>query len=91
MAGPPPTVVAMSESAIRVDGLVKTFGATTALAGVDLEARRGSVLGLLGPNGSGKTTTVRICPPWCVPTAAGPPCSATTSWPRPRPSACGSA
>ncbi|MCE0763184.1 ATP-binding cassette domain-containing protein [Pseudonocardia kujensis] len=50
----------MNEPAIRVEGLVKTFGATTALAGVDLEVRRGSVLGLLGPNGSGKTTTVRV-------------------------------
>lgn len=60
MAAPPPTVVAMNEPAIRVEGLVKTFGATTALAGVDLEVRRGSVLGLLGPNGSGKTTTVRV-------------------------------
>src|SRR5689334_13630355 len=60
MAAPPPTMVTMNEPAIRVDGLVKTFGATTALAGVDLEVRRGSVLGLLGPNGSGKTTTVRV-------------------------------
>src|SRR5690242_4563096 len=60
MAAPPPTVVTMNEPAIRVDGLVKTFGATTALASVDLEVRRGSVLGLLGPNGSGKTTTVRV-------------------------------
>ncbi|MCE3551282.1 ATP-binding cassette domain-containing protein [Pseudonocardia sp. RS11V-5] len=50
----------MNEPAIRIEGLVKTFGATTALAGVDLEVRRGSVLGLLGPNGSGKTTTVRV-------------------------------
>jgi oleandomycin transport system ATP-binding protein len=50
----------MKEPAIHVEGLVKTFGATTALAGVDLEVRRGSVLGLLGPNGSGKTTTVRV-------------------------------
>jgi oleandomycin transport system ATP-binding protein len=46
--------------AICVEGLVKRFGATTALDGVDLVARRGAVLGLLGPNGSGKTTTVRI-------------------------------
>lgn len=48
------------DSVIRVEGLVKTFGDTTALAGVDLTARAGSVLGLLGPNGSGKTTTVRV-------------------------------
>jgi oleandomycin transport system ATP-binding protein len=48
------------EFVIQVEGLVKKFGETTALAGVDLVARRGAVLGLLGPNGSGKTTTVRV-------------------------------
>ena len=47
------------ESVIRVEGLVKKFGETTALAGVDLVARPGAVLGLLGRGGSGKTTTVR--------------------------------
>jgi len=48
------------DSVIQVEGLVKNFGDTRALAGVDLAARRGTVLGLLGPNGSGKTTTVRV-------------------------------
>jgi daunorubicin resistance ABC transporter ATP-binding subunit len=43
-----------------VKGLVKSFGGTTALNGMDLTVESGSVLGLLGPNGSGKTTTVRI-------------------------------
>jgi ABC-2 type transport system ATP-binding protein len=46
--------------AIVVEGLVKRFGATTALDGVDLAVAEGSVLGLLGPNGAGKTTVVRI-------------------------------
>ncbi|MGY1820394.1 ATP-binding cassette domain-containing protein [Geodermatophilus sp. SYSU D00079] len=46
--------------AIVVEGLVKRFGATTALDGVDLTVAEGSVLGLLGPNGAGKTTVVRI-------------------------------
>ena len=46
--------------AIIVEGLVKRFGATTALDGVDLTVAEGSVLGLLGPNGAGKTTVVRI-------------------------------
>ena len=46
--------------AIVVEGLVKRFGATTALDGVDLTVSEGSVLGLLGPNGAGKTTVVRI-------------------------------
>ena len=47
-------------SVIQVDALGKSFGATRALDGVDLVVRRGTVLGLLGPNGSGKTTTVRV-------------------------------
>src|SRR5215468_4466155 len=46
--------------AILAEGLVKRFGATTALAGVDLAVRTGTVFGLLGPNGAGKTTAVRI-------------------------------
>jgi len=45
---------------IVAHGLTNTFGATSALAGVDLEVPTGSVFGLLGPNGAGKTTTVRI-------------------------------
>jgi oleandomycin transport system ATP-binding protein len=48
------------DHAIWAEGLVKRFGATTALAGVDLAVRTGTVLGMLGPNGAGKTTTVRI-------------------------------
>jgi ABC transporter DrrB family efflux protein len=50
----------MADPAIRVDGIVKRFGSTTALAGVDLEVEEASVFGLLGPNGAGKTTLVRI-------------------------------
>ncbi|GAA3609154.1 daunorubicin resistance protein DrrA family ABC transporter ATP-binding protein [Kineosporia mesophila] len=46
--------------AFEAEGLVKRFGATTALAGVDLAAPEGTVLGVLGPNGAGKTTAVRI-------------------------------
>ncbi len=46
--------------AVRVVDVVKRFGATVALAGVDLEIRAGTVFGLLGPNGAGKTTLVRI-------------------------------
>ena len=47
-------------NAIEAQGLVKRFGKTTALDGVDFTARTGTVLGLLGPNGAGKTTAVRI-------------------------------
>ncbi|MGW2423550.1 ATP-binding cassette domain-containing protein [Streptomyces sp. NPDC001709] len=45
--------------AIHAEGLVKTFGDVRALDGVDLDVPEGTVLGLLGPNGVGKTTTVR--------------------------------
>src|SRR5437016_14488205 len=46
--------------AISVAGLVKTFGPTRALDGLDLTVRTGEVHGFLGPNGAGKTTTIRI-------------------------------
>jgi polyether ionophore transport system ATP-binding protein len=46
--------------AIRTDGLVKTFGHTRALVGLDLTVNAGEVHGFLGPNGAGKTTTLRI-------------------------------
>ena len=46
--------------AIQAEGLVKRFGGTTALDGIDLAAPTGSILGVLGPNGAGKTTAVRI-------------------------------
>jgi ABC-2 type transport system ATP-binding protein len=47
-------------TAISVSGLVKTFGQTRALDGLDLTVRTGEVHGFLGPNGSGKSTTIRI-------------------------------
>jgi ABC-2 type transport system ATP-binding protein len=45
---------------ITTAGLVKTFGRTRALDGLDLQVESGEVLGFLGPNGAGKTTTIRI-------------------------------
>lgn len=46
--------------AVDAAGLVKSFGATRALRGIDLQVPRGVVYGLLGPNGAGKSTVVRI-------------------------------
>ncbi|MEU0412592.1 ATP-binding cassette domain-containing protein [Streptomyces griseorubiginosus] len=48
------------DSAVSVRGLVKHYGETKALDGVDLDVREGTVMGVLGPNGAGKTTLVRI-------------------------------
>ena len=48
------------DAAVGVEGVVKRFGKTVALAGVDLRVDEGTVLGLLGPNGAGKTTLVRV-------------------------------
>src|SRR5438552_6333194 len=50
----------MPDSAVHVEGVVKRFRATAALAGVDLDVEEGTVFGLLGPNGAGKTTLVRV-------------------------------
>jgi len=50
----------MSDTVVEVDGLRKAFGAVPALDGLSFRVPAGSVLGLLGPNGSGKTTTVSI-------------------------------
>jgi ABC-2 type transport system ATP-binding protein len=47
-------------SAIATSGLVKTFGPTRALDGLDLSVQTGEVHGFLGPNGAGKSTTIRV-------------------------------
>jgi ABC-2 type transport system ATP-binding protein len=47
-------------TAISVSGLVKTFGSTRALDGLDLTVDAGEVHGFLGPNGAGKSTTIRV-------------------------------
>jgi ABC-2 type transport system ATP-binding protein len=50
----------MASTAIRTEGLTKTFGNVRALRGLDLEVAQGEVVGYLGPNGAGKTTTIRL-------------------------------
>jgi ABC-2 type transport system ATP-binding protein len=49
------------EPAVQVAGLVKRYGARTAVNGLDLAVPRGTVTAVLGPNGAGKTTTVEVC------------------------------
>ena len=50
---PPPLAISLS-------GVVKRYGAITAVAGLDLEVPEGSCVGLLGPNGAGKSTTMKL-------------------------------
>jgi ABC-2 type transport system ATP-binding protein len=60
----------MSETlAIETEGLVKVFGETRAVDGIDLAVRPGTVYGVLGPNGAGKTTTIRVLATLLRPTA----------------------
>ena len=56
-------------SILECKGLVKRFGATPALSGVDLTIQPGRIVGLLGPNGSGKTTLIKLANGLLVPTA----------------------
>jgi len=48
------------ELAVRVRGLVKSYGSVQAVRGIDLDIRQGEIFAMLGPNGAGKTTTVEI-------------------------------
>ena len=51
----------MQAAALEVEGLVKRYGERTAVDGLSLAARAGTVLALLGPNGAGKTSTIEVC------------------------------
>src|SRR5678809_1042870 len=53
---------------IRIDNLVKTFGAKRAVDGISFTVERGEVLGFLGPNGAGKSTTMRMITGFMPPT-----------------------
>jgi ABC-type multidrug transport system ATPase subunit len=53
-------VTSRADLAVEASGLVKCFGDTQAVDGLDLTVPAGSVYGLLGPNGAGKTTTIRM-------------------------------
>lgn len=79
----------MTDAAVRTDGLTKRFRHQLAVDDVDLEVPRGAVYGFLGPNGSGKTTTIRmllglIRPTAGVPTVLGEPIPERISYALPR-------
>ena len=56
----PATAEAGARSGLRIRGLRKWYGDTRALDGLDLDARRGEILGIAGPNGAGKSTLIKI-------------------------------
>jgi ABC-2 type transport system ATP-binding protein len=60
MSGPPDATDATDAPAIDVKGLNKHFGDKHVVNDLSLRASRGEILGFLGPNGSGKTTSIRL-------------------------------
>ena len=79
----------MTDTAVATRGLVKRFGSQAAVDGIDLDVPRGAVYGFLGPNGSGKTTTIRMLLGLVLPTegevqllGAPMPAAASTALPR---------
>ena len=56
-------------SAIETRGLTRHFGPVKAVAGVDLDVRKGEMFGFLGPNGAGKTTVIRMLITLLAPTS----------------------
>jgi lantibiotic transport system ATP-binding protein len=66
-----PMIGSMTGLAVRTHGLTKRFGAQTVVDGIDLAVPTGAVYGFLGPNGSGKTTTIRMLLGLVTPTAGG--------------------
>jgi ABC-2 type transport system ATP-binding protein len=65
----PPVTASVSNPAIELAGVVKTFGRTKALDGLSLTVGRGELVGLLGPNGAGKTTAIKLLLGLARPTA----------------------
>ena len=83
------TLLIMSD-VISVRGLVKDFGRTRALDGLDLTVTEGEVHGFLGPNGAGKSTTIRILLGLHDPRSVARGCSAVIRGPTQRSSTGGS-
>jgi ABC-2 type transport system ATP-binding protein len=65
----PPATTAHGDAVVSTRRLRKVFGELVAVEGLDLEIARGEVFGMLGPNGSGKTTTIRMLCGLVVPTS----------------------
>ncbi len=65
---------------IATEGLTKNYGSIPALTDLTLEVRKGEVFGLLGPNGSGKTTTIRLLLGLLRPTSGGAQVAGFDSW-----------
>ena len=61
----------MNETAVRVEGLRRTFGDFVAVDGIDLTVKKGEIFGFLGPNGAGKSTTIRMLCGLLMPTGGG--------------------
>ncbi len=59
----------VAETAVEVANLTRKFGDFTAVDNIDFEVKRGEIFGLLGPNGSGKTTTIRMITGLLAPTS----------------------
>ena len=78
-ASPPAT----PEIVIDVHGLTKSFGGRQVVRDLSMQVKRGTIFGFLGPNGSGKTTTIRMLCGLLTPIKAAAPASATTSAPKP--------
>ena len=69
--------------AVQMRGLTKRFGQLTAVAGLDLDVRRGSFFGLVGPNGAGKTTTLAMVTGLLRPDAGGARVDGVDVWREP--------
>ena len=81
--------MAQPETAIEIEGLRRTFGATTALDGVSLTAPAGRVLGLLGPNGARQDHPGMRILATCWRPLRGPPACSAATWSRTRPGCAG--
>ena len=77
--------------AIDVRGMTKRFGDRTVVDHIDLQVRRGEIYGFLGPNGSGKTTFIRMLCGLLRPDDGSGTCLGSTSSPRATPSSARSA